>query len=165
MPVDDHHAVGAAALKLAAEYDCAVLAKGGHAEGDPVQPRPQRAGLADRPRPADQDEERGLERVLRVLRVAGDAPADAEHERPVPPDQFRERLGVLRGGEAGDEYRVRLAGRPQLPQDFRRARAGHASASASYSPPAPGASREKQKGRIAAKKHKKHKRMQKSGVV
>jgi hydroxymethylpyrimidine/phosphomethylpyrimidine kinase len=36
MPVDDHDAIGAAALKLAQENHCAVLAKGGHAEGDRV---------------------------------------------------------------------------------------------------------------------------------
>ena len=36
MPVSDDDAIGAAALKLAVEHDCAVLAKGGHAEGDRV---------------------------------------------------------------------------------------------------------------------------------
>ena len=36
MPVVDDEAIGTAALKLAEEHDCAVLAKGGHAEGDRV---------------------------------------------------------------------------------------------------------------------------------
>ncbi|GGD99721.1 hydroxymethylpyrimidine/phosphomethylpyrimidine kinase [Tsuneonella deserti] len=36
MPLDDHESIAAAALNLAREHDCAVLAKGGHAEGDRV---------------------------------------------------------------------------------------------------------------------------------
>jgi hydroxymethylpyrimidine/phosphomethylpyrimidine kinase len=36
MPVDDHDAIASAARTLAEQYDCAVLAKGGHAEGDRV---------------------------------------------------------------------------------------------------------------------------------
>ena len=36
MPVEDHEAIAGAALALAARFDCAVLAKGGHAEGERV---------------------------------------------------------------------------------------------------------------------------------
>jgi hydroxymethylpyrimidine/phosphomethylpyrimidine kinase len=36
MPLGEHEAIVAAALSLAERFDCAVLAKGGHAEGDRV---------------------------------------------------------------------------------------------------------------------------------
>ena len=36
MPVDHHEAIAAAAIALAQTHDCAVLAKGGHADGDRV---------------------------------------------------------------------------------------------------------------------------------
>jgi hydroxymethylpyrimidine/phosphomethylpyrimidine kinase len=36
MPVGDHEAIAGAALTLADRFDCAVLAKGGHAEGERV---------------------------------------------------------------------------------------------------------------------------------
>ena len=59
------------------------------AAGDPVEPRPERVLDPQGPRPAGQGEERGLEGVLRLLLVAEDRPADAEHPRPVPPDDRR----------------------------------------------------------------------------
>ena len=52
---------------------------------DRATPDPEPAALAD------QDEERGLERVLGVVRVAQHAAADPQHHRPVPLDQGRER--------------------------------------------------------------------------
>jgi hypothetical protein len=73
---------------------------------------PEAAGLPD------QDEEGGLEGVVRVVRVVEHAPADAEDHRPVPLDQGRE--GQLRGlAAAGREPLQELAvsqlpGRPDV---------------------------------------------------
>ena len=51
---------------------------------------PQAAGLPN------QDQERGLKRIVGVSRVSQNAAADAEHHRPVPLDQNGERqLGGL----------------------------------------------------------------------
>jgi hypothetical protein len=52
-----------------------------------VQPRADRLALADRAGLAEQHEEGRLERVLGLVRVAQDPPADAEHHRAVPLDQ------------------------------------------------------------------------------
>ena len=61
---------------------------------------------ADRAGPPCQDEERGLEGVLRVLLVGQDAAADAEHERPVPADEGGERGLVADGGVPAEEFAV-----------------------------------------------------------
>jgi hypothetical protein len=93
---------------------------GGDPPGDAVQPARDRAPLADRPRPAGQDQERRLEGVVRRVGVAQDAAADAQDHRPVPAQQGLEgrlvdvarvpvqQLGVgqpaerLPGGDAAD---------------------------------------------------------------
>ena len=65
--------------------------------GHAVQPGADRLALADRAGLAEQDQERRLERVVGLVRVAQDAPADAEHHRAVPLDQQGEgrlHLGV-----------------------------------------------------------------------
>ena len=68
-----------------------------------VQPGPDRFAFADRASLAKQDQERRLERVIGLVWVAQDAPADAEHHRAVPLDQQGEgrvHLGVLPAANA-----------------------------------------------------------------
>jgi hypothetical protein len=55
----------------------------GRPVGHTVQPGPEARPLVDRRRPADEDEEGGLEGVLGVVIVAQDATADPEHHRAV----------------------------------------------------------------------------------
>ena len=59
-----------------------------------------RIRLADRIRPPRQDQKRRLKRILGILLVPEQPPAEAKHHRPVSPDQERERWFVLRRGEA-----------------------------------------------------------------
>jgi hypothetical protein len=58
------------------------------ARGDPerhtVQPVRQQLAVAQRARPADQDQERRLERILHVVRIVEQPPADAQDHRAVP---------------------------------------------------------------------------------
>ena len=63
-----------------------------------MQPGPEPTRVADRASLLDQDQERRLERVLGVVGVAQHAPADVQHERPVPGDQGGER-GLVPAGE------------------------------------------------------------------
>src|SRR5262249_2627232 len=79
----------------------------GNAVGDAVQPGADRLPLTDRAGLAGQREERGLEGVLGVLRVAQDPPAHTEHHRAVPPHQQLERRLVPLGDEALEELGVR----------------------------------------------------------
>jgi hypothetical protein len=76
------------------------------AGGDAVEPGGQRRPVADRRRPAEQDEERGLEGVVGVGGVAEHPPADAEHHRPVPADEHLERGPVAGGEEPAQQLRV-----------------------------------------------------------
>ena len=62
---------------------------------DPEQPARDRPAPADGPGPVGQDEEDGLEGILRVVRIVKDAPADPQHHRAVPDHQLLE--GRLRG--------------------------------------------------------------------
>ena len=85
-----------------------------------MEPGAERVADPERPRLADQDQEGGLEGVLGVVRVAEDAPADAQDHRPVPLDQGREgQLGRLAapGREPLEELAVgqsrRRSGRQQ----------------------------------------------------
>src|SRR5262249_17248146 len=57
------------------------------------------AARADRGSLLDQDEEGGLEGVLRVGLVAEDAPAHPQHHRAVPPEKLLERRAVPPGDE------------------------------------------------------------------
>ena len=102
-----------------------VLAATGHgragsgrdAEGDAVEPAPDRFPVADGGGAADEDQEGGLEGVLGVVLVAEDRTADAEDHRPVTLEQGGERR--LRGlvaavGEPAQELGVGQA--PMVPE-------------------------------------------------
>ena len=71
--------------------------------GNTVQPSADEVAVADRAGSADQDEERGLERVLDIALVAEHAAADAENHRTVPRDQRGERRLVAVGDVAIQE--------------------------------------------------------------
>ena len=73
---------------------------------DLVEPARQRVADPDRAGLADEHEEGRLEGVLRVVRVAEDAPAGDQDGRPVPLDDRRERRLVAAGDEAVEELRV-----------------------------------------------------------
>jgi hypothetical protein len=61
-----------------------------------MEPRAQGVAHPERPSFARQDQEGGLESVLRILLVAKDCAANAEHERTVPLDEGGEgQLGRL----------------------------------------------------------------------
>src|SRR5262249_49305293 len=84
--------------------------------GDAVQPARQRVVLAERVQALDEQEERGLEGVLRVLPLRQYPPADAVDHRPVPPQQGREYRFVPLPQTAFHEvairaFRQRLRGR------------------------------------------------------
>jgi hypothetical protein len=64
---------------------------------DAEQPFADRLAAADRTRLADQEQERGLEGVVGVVRIAQDFLTDAKDHRPVPFDQRGERQLGLRG--------------------------------------------------------------------
>jgi hypothetical protein len=75
--------------------------------GDPVQPAPQGVSLPDRAGLFHQDQERGLERVLGVVRFTQDPPADAQDHRPVPRHQRLDGPGIPLAEEPLKELRVR----------------------------------------------------------
>src|SRR5262249_57398686 len=60
-----------------------------HARGDAAEPTPQRVLAPDRTCPADQDQERGLERVLGVVMVSKNSLAEVEDNPAVPVDEER----------------------------------------------------------------------------
>jgi hypothetical protein len=76
-----------------------------HAE----EPARQRVGPADRSGPPRQDQERRLGGILGVVEPAQDAAADAEHHRPVPLHQRRERRGRVVVAPARQEAPEQLA--------------------------------------------------------
>ncbi len=59
-------------------------------DGDPVgdlmQPAAEPVAAPDRPRLADQNQERGLKGVLGIVRIAEHSAAGTQHHRPVPLD-------------------------------------------------------------------------------
>jgi hypothetical protein len=57
---------------------------------------------------ARENEERGLERVVRVGGVREHPATGGEHHRPVPPHQFGERLFGARVEERAEQLRVRI---------------------------------------------------------
>jgi len=89
----------------------------GDPERDPVQPSGEGFAVDDRPAPAEQDQERGLEGVLGRVSIAQDAAADGQDHRPVSMDQDSE--GPLAPGLAGEEVRHELpvGPRPHRPQE------------------------------------------------
>ncbi len=103
--------------------------------GDAVQPARDLLAAADRGRLPRQHQERRLEGVLGLVRVAQDAAADAQHHRPVPLHQLRERLlrrlvptrqepveQLLVAQRAGH---AELVEGPQVPDDFSRRSTAH----------------------------------------
>ena len=92
-----------------------------------MEPGAQRIPHPERPGLADQDQERGLEGILGVVRIIQHAPADAQHHRPMPLHQDREgQLGGLApvGREPLQELSVRqvpdrphVEERAELPED------------------------------------------------
>ena len=63
-----------------------------------MQPTGERGPIPDRSRPAKQDQERGLEGIVGVIRVVEHAPTDAQHHGAVPFDQRLEgRLDGING--------------------------------------------------------------------
>ncbi len=65
---------------------------------------------SDRPGLADQDQERGLERILGVVAIAEHGSARAQNHRAVPLDQGGKRSLVARGEKAFEELAVGKAG-------------------------------------------------------
>jgi hypothetical protein len=59
--------------------------------GDGIEEAGDRAAAIERPRPAKENEERRLKRVLRLVDIAQDALAHAQHKRSVPGHQRPER--------------------------------------------------------------------------
>ena len=78
-------------LMLGAPYQLLAGIQGG-AIGHAVQPTPQRAGLADGPCFARQDQEGCLERVLRVRVIGKHAAANVQNHRPVTAQHRMKRL-------------------------------------------------------------------------
>jgi hypothetical protein len=77
--------------------------------GHPVQEIAHGLPRHDGRRLFGEDEEGDLEGVLGVMAVAQDAPADAQHHRPVPPHQRLKRRLVAPRQEALQQLPVRRA--------------------------------------------------------
>ncbi len=77
-----------------------------HPPGNAVQPGAQPPGVADRPGPLHQHQERRLERILDVVPVAEDPPADAQHHRAVQGHQRGERRLVATRREPLEQLAV-----------------------------------------------------------
>ena len=89
--------------------------------GDAVEPGPQHVALADRPGLLDQDQERRLEGIGDVVRIVQDAPADAQHHRPVPMEDRLERRLVAMGEESLQELGLAQArDGPRVEETFQR---------------------------------------------
>jgi hypothetical protein len=84
----------------------AALRLHGRSIRDPVQPTGDRVALPDRPGAPRQDEEGGLEGVLRVLLVPQHTPAHAQHHRPVAGDNRGEGRLVAPVGEVVQQLPV-----------------------------------------------------------
>jgi hypothetical protein len=76
------------------------------AVSDPVQPITDHASRPNRCRLADQDEERGLKSILRISLIPENAPANAQHHRPVPLDQSCESVGGVSSDENFQKFPV-----------------------------------------------------------
>jgi hypothetical protein len=86
--------------------------------GDAIQPVGEQLAAAKGRRPADENQEGGLEGVLGVGRVPQDAPADAPDHRAVPPHQDRDRRLIPAEKEALQQLLVaqgRLLGQQHGP--------------------------------------------------
>jgi hypothetical protein len=79
-----------ALLFLASAVDLELRAPG-RADRGPVQPVRQQVGVADRSRPAGQDEKYGLEGVLGMMQIAEDLTANIQDHRPMPAHEWGKR--------------------------------------------------------------------------
>ena len=71
-----------------------------------MEPAAQGIAGVDRARLAGQDQERGLESVLRIVVVAQDGAAGRRDHRPVPRHQGREGRAIVRCGIAAQQLPV-----------------------------------------------------------
>src|SRR5206468_652166 len=72
----------------------------------------------NRPRSPSENEERGLERILRVVRIAEHATTDTEHHRPVPADEAGKCVRVALANKRGKQVVIArriVAGRVAQP--------------------------------------------------
>ena len=81
-----------------------------HAIGHAVQPRAEPVDVAERPRFADQDQERRLECVVDVMRIGEPATADPQDHRAVPLDEGLQGQFVAVGHEPIQELAFVQAG-------------------------------------------------------
>jgi hypothetical protein len=81
--------------------------------GDAVEPRSDPIVWSDGIRLHGENEERRLKGVFRVLSAREHSPADPEYHRPVPANEFRERILVVRVAEPHDQFAVGGRGRTQ----------------------------------------------------
>ena len=82
---------------------------------DPIEPSPD-IRPADRTGPAREHEERGLERILGVLRVSKHAAANGVNHRPVPADEVDDHRD--QHGEEVKAYVVPKAGTNPSPEEI-----------------------------------------------
>ena len=97
-----------------------------------MEPAAEQVAAAERVGLADEHEERGLERVVDVVGVAEQGPADGEDHRAVPGDDRLEGRAVAACDEAVEELALAQAGGgpgPEQPADLvardRELTAGH----------------------------------------
>ena len=108
----------------------------GCAERNTVEPVAQQFGLAERPRPSGQNQEYGLEGILRVMAIAQELAADTQDHRPVTGDKRGERglAGVVAPRDeslkqlavAEAHCRAAVEKRPELPDQRWRYHVSHA---------------------------------------
>ena len=80
-----------------------------------MEPAPDRAAPPDRAGPLRQDQKDRLECILGIVRVTQHVLTDAEHHRPVPLDQGRERPFFPPGCESSQQRFIRQGtDRPRL---------------------------------------------------
>ena len=84
------------------------------AERDPpghsMEPARQRVGIMDRARPAGQQQERHLERILGQVAVGQQLATDAQHQGTVASDQLGESGFIVAGGEIVEQLPVGSVG-------------------------------------------------------
>ena len=91
----------------------------------PVEPVRELFRPVDLARAAREHQERGLKRVLRVLRVAGHAPAHGKHHPSMPANELREGVLVARANESREQIAIgRVACSEDGPKQLTGKRAG-----------------------------------------
>lgn len=103
--------------------------------GDPVQPTRQGVVLANGTQLLSEHQEGGLTRVLGVLGILQDAPADAVNHRPVPAQQSLEGRRLAPGKELLDELPVGLVRQRFRGHSPRESPKEDTQANRSHSPP------------------------------